>query len=195
MKNLLVAALLFIGAFAKTYKVGFAQDTLANDWRKAQADEAALAASKYDFIDFTLKDANGKVANQILHIDQFIDKGYDFIITSPSDAYMAGFVTQKAVDKGIKVILISRGVEGDGYTTFIAPDNTKIAKQAAEFMAQKMGGKGVVLMLQGVEGANTTTQRRQGFEEVLANYPEMSIIYKRGNFLRNDTMKVDGRAL
>jgi ribose transport system substrate-binding protein len=176
--------------FAYTYKIGFAQDTLANDWRKAQVDEAILQTSKYDFLTIDVKDAKGEVSKQILHIDEFIDKRYDFIVTSPIDATLTAAVTQKAIDKNIKVILISRGVDGEGYTTFIAPDNEKIARQAAEFMVKKMGAKGVILMLEGVEGATTTLQRRRGFEAVIAKYPQMSIIYRRGNFLRNDTMKV-----
>jgi ribose transport system substrate-binding protein len=190
MKAIVLICICFFELFAYTYKIGFAQDTLANDWRKAQVDEAVLQTSKYDFLTIDVKDAKAEVSKQILHIDEFIDKRYDFIVTSPIDAMLTAAVTQKAIEKGIKVILISRGVEGEGYTTFIAPDNEKIARQAAEFMVKKMGAKGVILMLEGVEGATTTRQRKKGFEEVIAKYPQMSIIYRRGNFLRNDTMKV-----
>lgn len=38
MRVIIIALLCMTLVFAKEYKIGFAQDTLANDWRKAQAD-------------------------------------------------------------------------------------------------------------------------------------------------------------
>jgi ribose transport system substrate-binding protein len=42
IKLLFVISLLLTFLEAKTYKIGFAQDTLSNDWRKAQADQLLL---------------------------------------------------------------------------------------------------------------------------------------------------------
>lgn len=189
MRVFIVAILLIVSFLeAKVYKVGFAQDTLANDWRKAQADAVESEASKYDFIDLSIKDAKGSVATQILHIEEFIESGFDFIITSPIDSKITSQVLKKALDRGIKVVLISRGVDSDNYTTFVRPNDAKIAKEAAEYLAKEMGYKGVVLMLQGVRGATTSSLRESGFEEVIREYPDMSIVKKRANYLRNDAM-------
>ncbi|QOG12531.1 substrate-binding domain-containing protein [Arcobacter sp. FWKO B] len=189
MKILIILFLTILTLNAKTYKIGFAQDTLENDWRKAQVEEAIKEVSKYPFLQIEIKDAKTKVANQILHIEQFIHDGVDFIITSPIDPHVTSLALQKAIDKGIKVILIDRGIYGDGYTTFISPDNKKIAKQAAEFIAKEMNYKGVVLMLKGLEKAMPTTQREAGFEEVISQYKDIKIIKKRANYLRTDAIK------
>lgn len=177
-------------ATAQTYKIAFIQDTLGNDWRKAQVDQAIVEALKYDFLDLDIRDADAKVAKQIYYIEQCIDRAYDFIITSPIDPKLSSMVLQKALEKDIKVILLSRGVDSDNYTTYIAPNNYQIGKQAARLLLKKMDYKGTVLMLQGIDGATPTRDREDGFEEVASQYEDIKIIKRRGNFLRNDTIKV-----
>lgn len=190
MKNLLV--LLFLGTllFAQNYKIGFAQDTFANDWRMAQVNEVKQEASKHQNLQLTVKNANTSLATQISDIEYFIDQDYDFIITSPIDAQIASFALKKAIDKNIKVILIDRGISSQDYTSFIRPDNKLIAKQAAKFMMKKMNGKGTILMLEGVKGATPTILRREGFEAITKNYPKIKIIKRTANFLRSDAINV-----
>lgn len=190
MRVLLIFIFLTFGTvFAKEYIVGFAQDTLANDWRAAQVEEVKNELAKYPNFKLIVKDAKGKVSNQIRDIQRFIDQGVDFIITSPKDAKITSLVLKKAINKGIKVILISRTIVTDDYTAFVAPDNYLIGKDAAKFLAKHMNYKGTVLMLQGVKGASSTQQREKGFEQVISQYPKMSIIKKRANYLRNDAIK------
>jgi len=193
-KNSIIKIALIVGLFlgiveAKVYKVGFAQDTLANDWRKAQVDEAVEYAKKYNFLELTVIDAKGSVANQIAAIEKFIKEDYDFIITSPISSSITSIVLKKAIEKGIKVILIDRGIQGDYYTSFIAPDNYKIAQQSAKYLLKKMNYKGTILMLQGVEGATPTILREKGFEDIAKNYENIKIIKVRGNYLRQDAIK------
>ncbi len=189
MKYLVLCLFLVTISFAKEYKIGFAQDTLANDWRKAQVEEAIKEVGKYDFLSITIKDAKSSMSKQILDIELFIKEDYDFIITSPIEPTITSLVLEKAIKKGIKVILIDRGIKGDAYTTFIAPDNYKIAKEAANYLLKKMNYKGTVLMLQGVSGATPTVLREKGFEEVAKEYKDIKIIKKRANYLRSDAIK------
>lgn len=176
--------------FAKEYIIGFAQDTLANDWRAAQVQEVKDEIAKYPNLKLIVKDANGKVSNQIRDIQRFIDQGVDFIITSPKDAKITSLVLKKAIDKGIKVILISRTIETDDYTAFVAPDNYLIGEEAGKFLAKKLNYKGTILMLEGVKGASSTIQRGEGFEKAVSGYPDIKIVKRRANFLRNDAIKV-----
>ncbi|MBE0491599.1 MAG: substrate-binding domain-containing protein [Sulfurospirillum sp.] len=129
------------------------------------------------------------MAQQIFAIERFINAEYDFIITSPIDPTITSSTLKKAIDKNIKVILISRNINGDNFTTFIAPDNHKIAQKAAHYLLKKLNYKGTILMLQGLEGVTTTNLRESGFEEVAKQYKEIKILKKRGNFLRGDAIK------
>ena len=106
MRILFITAFIIVAMFAKEYKVGFAQDTLANDWRLAQVNEVKEEIKKYPYLKLTVKDGKTNVANQIADIEYFIKHKYDFIITSPIDRDITSLVLKKAMDKGIKVILI-----------------------------------------------------------------------------------------
>jgi len=189
--RIIVALVFSIGlAWAEPFVVGFAQDTLANDWRKAQVDEAVKTADNYENMEIIVKDAGAKSTVQLLHIDEFIALGVDGIITSPFDTPLMAKALTKAQEKGIKVVLISRKISADSYDLFIAPDNFNIAKRAGEFLLEEMDYEGTVLMLQGVDGVSTTKAREDGFEAVASQYPKVKIIKRRGNFLRSDTIGV-----
>ncbi|MBN2782563.1 MAG: substrate-binding domain-containing protein [Campylobacterales bacterium] len=176
--------------FAKEYVIGFAQDTLANDWRAAQVQEVRDEVAKHPHLKLIVKDAKGKVSNQIRDIQRFINDEVDFIITSPIDAKVTSLVLKKAIDKGIKVILISRGVQTQDYDVFISPNNYQIAKDSAKYLLKQMNYKGVVLMLEGVKGATSTLERTKGFEEVASNYKDIKVVKRRANYLRSDAIKV-----
>ncbi|MEA3290047.1 MAG: substrate-binding domain-containing protein [Campylobacterota bacterium] len=190
MKSFLIIIILIISSYAREYKVGFAQDTFANDWRMAQVNEVKKEVSKYPFLSLTVRDAQASVATQISDIEYFIQNNYDFIITSPINPSLTSLVLKKAIDKNIKVILIDRGIKSNNYTTFIRPDNIQIAQKAAKFMMEKMDGKGTILMLEGIKGATPTIKRAEGFENITNKYPDIKIIKKRANFLRADAIEV-----
>lgn len=176
--------------FSKEYVVGFSQDTLANDWRLAQVKQVQEAVKEYPFLKLIIKDAKGKLSKQIRDIEEFIEDGVDFIITSPIDTKVTSLVLQKALSKGIKVILLSRTIHTSDYTVFIAPNNYQIGKQAGEFLAKRLNKKGTILMLQGIAGASSTIQREEGFLEAIKKYPQIEVIQQRANYLRSDAIKV-----
>lgn len=190
LMKLFLLLLLPLSLFAKQYIIGFSQDTLSNDWRLAQVKQVKKEVNKYQNLKLYIKDANAKVSKQIRDIEEFINQGVDFIIASPKDAKITSLVLKKAMEKGIKVILISRTISSDDYTVFIAPDNYKIGQDAAKLLVKKLNGRGTILMLQGVQGASSTIQRKNGFLDIVKKYPDINVILRRGNYLRNDAIKV-----
>lgn len=190
MKVLLILVLFIASVYSKEYKVGFAQDTLANDWRVSQVNDVKKNIDKYPNISLTVKDAKASVSNQIAHIEYFINNNYDFIITSPINSKISSLVLKKAIRKGIKVILIDRGIDSSDYTIFITPDNRLIANRAAEYMAKKLKGDKTILILEGIDGATPTLERSSGFLSIIEKYPNIKVIKRRANFLRADAINV-----
>jgi ribose transport system substrate-binding protein len=173
----------------RRYVVAFAQDTLENDWRMAQMRELQAAFAAYPFIEFVYSDGQGQTARQIQNIEDFLYRKVDLLITSPRDAEALAPVVERVYQAGIPVILLTRRVASEYYTSFIHPDDLQIARQAGEYLARRLNGKGRVLMLQGVPSATTAQQRSQGFLEVLANYPEITVTTRVGNYLRNEALR------
>jgi ABC-type sugar transport system substrate-binding protein len=173
---------------APAYVIAFAQDTMDNDWRKAQVLETLNELKKHPQVEFVFSDAEANAALQAQHIDEFITKGVDIIITSPRDKNTLSPVIKKAYKKGIPVILLDRGIDGDDYTCFIHPENRPIARSAAEFLVSRLNQKGRILMLEGVPGATPTIHRSEGFLDVVSQYPEIKVIRKVANYLRSDAI-------
>ncbi len=171
------------------YYIGFAQDTLGNDWRLAQVMEVKRALAEYPQVRFEYTDAQGSTALQAKHIEDLVNRGVDLLITSPRDRHALSQVIEWVYSQGIPVILLSRGIEGEGYTSFIHPGNLAIGRATGEYLAQRLEGKGRVLMLEGVPGASTTLYRTRGFLEAVADYPGITVERRVGNYLRADAIR------
>lgn len=175
---------------ARTFVVGFAQDTLANDFRAAQVRQLAAAFARRPHINFVFSDGEGSTAKQISDVEEFISRRVDLLIVSPRDANALAPAIERAAIRGIPVMLLTRMAATERYTTFVAPDDRAIARHAADFLARELGRKGRVLVLQGVPTASTAIARTEGFAEGIARYPKMSIAaVVPGNYLRADALK------
>ena len=103
----------------KTYLVGFAQDTMGNDWRIAQVRGLEREFIKYPFIKFFYTNAKGQTAGQIKDIEDMINMNVDVLVTSPRDVKIMVPVISRAYKKGIPVVLISRRIEIDDFTIMV----------------------------------------------------------------------------
>jgi len=192
----LAAAIYFVPsvqavAAERTYIIGFAQDNMGNDWRAAQVHAVEQALSKYDNVKFVYTDAAGSVAQNIQDIEDLADQGMDLLIVSPRNPQAMTPVISALYDRNIPVVLLTRKMTNDKYTTFISPNDFQIASQAADQVAAASGGKAKILMLQGVPTATTAVQRTQGFIERMKAHPGMSIVdIIPANYQRAEAVKV-----
>ena len=168
--------------------VAFAQDTLSNDFRKAQVFEVREALRDYPWITFTYADAKGQTSLLIRQIDQFIQQRVDLLILGTNDEDAVVPVVAKAYQGGIPVIVLDRGISGDQYTTFINSDNIRIGSIGAEYIARRLGHTGTVLLFEGLQKADVTQLRSQGFLNEMAKYPAIKVIKRTGNYLRKDAV-------
>lgn len=180
----------------KTYRVAFAQDTLTNDWRKAQTLGLEEGFKHHPEVRFAYTDANGNSARQIQDIEDLVGKGLDLLITSPRDAELMSPVVAKVMARGIPVLLLSRRISGDTYTSFIRADNRAIARQAAQRLAQRLKGKGAILILQHIPTTTPAIERTEGFLEELKKHPRLSVAaIKRADSLRDKAILAVEEAL
>lgn len=168
--------------------IAFAQDTMANDFRKAQVVEVRDNASKYPQLKFVYSDAKGQTSLLIHHIEEFIAAKADLIVVGTNDENAVVPVVAKAYRQGIPVIILDRGIKGDQYTTFINSDNIKIGKIGAEYIAARLHGKGKVLLFEGLQKADVTKLRTKGFMDEMSKHEGISVIKRTGNYLRKDAI-------
>ena len=168
--------------------IAFAQDTMANDFRKAQVFEVRDALAANPDITFTYSDAKGQTSLLIRQIEKFILAKVDLIIVGTNHADAVIPVVSKAYKHGIPVIILDRGINSSDYTTFINSDNIKIGGIGADYIAKRLEGKGVVLLLEGIKEADVTQLRSKGFLDEITKYPDIKIIKRTGNYLRRDAI-------
>ena len=168
--------------------IAFAQDTMSNDFRKAQVFEAKDAASKYKDIKFVYSDAKGQTSLLIKQIEKFILDKVDVIIVGTNDAQAVVPIISKAYEQGIGVIILDRGIDGTNYSSFINSDNIKIGKIGAEYLAKQLNGKGEILLFEGLQKADVTHLRTKGFMDEISKYKDIKVIKRTGNYLRKDAI-------
>lgn len=168
--------------------IAFAQDTLKNDFRQAQVAEVREAVATHPELSFVYSDAQGQTSLLIRQIEQFITQKVDVLVLGTNDERAVVPVVSKAYKAGIPVIVLDRGIQGRDYTTFINSDNVQIGAMGAGFIADKLKGKGLVLLFEGLQSADVTHLRSQGFLGVMAKHPGIKVIKRTGNYLRKDAL-------
>ncbi|MFN8139216.1 MAG: substrate-binding domain-containing protein [Fimbriimonadales bacterium] len=155
----------------------FSQANSQDPWRQVfDAEMKSAAAAAGDKIQFEMAEAHDDPQTQISQVEAFLLKNPKALLISPASESLTA-ICAKAFDKGIPVIVLDRGVEGEKYTTRIAGDNLKIGNSAAEYIGQKLGGKGTVLIIQGIQSTTATEDRQNGALDVFkAKYPGIKLI-------------------
>ncbi len=169
----------------KKHVVAFAQDSMADSWRAAQVHDLKNALAQYPDIEFIYTDARGDIARLVQDIEDLAAKGVDVLVTSPPHAEQLREPIARVYRRGIPVILLTRRVNGEEFTQFIAPDNHAIARQAARYLARRLKGQGRILMLQGVPASSSANERTEGFLQELTHWPGLKVAaIKPANYQR-----------
>ncbi|MDQ8702788.1 substrate-binding domain-containing protein [Streptomyces sp. LHD-70] len=166
------------GPAGTTTKVGMSLSTLNNPFF-VQMKKGAQAEAEKAGVELTVTDAQNDPSQQANQLQNFSGEGMKSIVVNPVDSDAAG-PSVRAANKGdIPVIAVDRGVNKAKTTTFVASDNVAGGKQAAKTLAEKLGGKGTVVTLQGTPGASASRERGQGFAEGIKAYPGIKVVAKQ----------------
>lgn len=188
MLPILTVSALSASLQAQSKTIAFAQDTMGNDFRKAQVFEVRDAAAKHPDIKFVYSDAKGQTSLLIRQIKGFIESKADLIVIGTNDEKAVVPIVSQAYKSGIPVIVLDRGIQGSDYTTFINSDNIKIGALGAEYIAKRLNGKGKVLLFEGIQTADVTQLRSKGFLDEIKKHKGISVIKRTGNYLRKDAI-------
>lgn len=150
-------------------KVGFSQCDNGNSWRIAETESMQDTAKEFG-AELVYTDASGDIAKQASDIEDMVAQGVDYLVVAPQEEDGLQAALKSAMEKGIPVILVDRGVNGeagDVYTTAIMSDFVWEAEQVAKKFIEVSGGKGNCVILQGTQGATSTNDRQKGFMDAI----------------------------
>jgi ribose transport system substrate-binding protein len=147
------------------------------------------AYAKANNIDVLWNSANLDVSTQANQVDQFINAGVDAIVVVPVQADSLAPQVAAAKAKKIPFLAVNAGLNSSDLAGTVLPNDVKAGEQEMQMMADKLGGKGNLVVLQGPLGQSGELDRTKGIQNVLAKYPNMKILAKdTANWKRDEAV-------
>jgi ABC-type sugar transport system substrate-binding protein len=122
--------------------------------------------------------SNEDKLKQINGVQDLVARGVKGILISPIDATGVNAAYDAAATGKVPIVSVARGSTSPNQTLHVAMDEKQIGRDIAEWTAKKIGGKGKVAMLLGPSGAPTFRNLAEGYNEVMAKYPGIQIVFK-----------------
>jgi ribose transport system substrate-binding protein len=185
---------------AGPYRIAVVNGFVGNTWRiqmiktaKAFAEQAGI---KEDIKELKVISTGTDVAAQLGAMEDFINQGYDAIVTiavSPE-----GFDRViKLADKNNVIVVPFDNVLDTDKVMMVNEDQVELGRQPAEFLIKEMGKKeGKILEVRGLPGNSVDRDRHVGFRKVMeAEGNKFQIVEVVGNWDDGTAQKVTADAI
>lgn len=147
--------------------------------------QGAESAAKALGVDLIVQAAEREVdvEKQMQIVENLIQRKVSAICIAPSGSKEIVPAILKANEAKIPVLAIDTRVDkkalaesGATVLTFIGSDNKEGGRIAGEYIAEKLGGKGNVAILEGIPGHETGDARLNGFHEAIERFRGIKIV-------------------
>jgi len=163
----------------RAFKIGMANFSQCCPYFIGMNNAVLEEAGAYSNITVISTDANGDAAKFQSDIEDLIAQGIDGIIISGAWLEQAPAALDALAAAGIPTVLVDRQFGGGGgaYTSYVGPENFTIGVQDGQYIADRLGGQGVVVQLRGGPADNSIgLNRSNGMLSVVQSYPGMSVV-------------------
>jgi len=109
-------------------------------------------------------------------VDDLIQKKVDGIVLVPVDSVGMVAAVKRANAAGIPVACANTRLEGAEIVTFTAVENYDGMKIVTEYMVEKLGRKGKIVILEGEPGSQTAIDIARAQRDVISKYPEIELL-------------------
>ncbi len=115
-------------------------------------------------------------------VEALVAQGYNGLMVFPLDASGANALYEEVVAKGVPVINYGAATQTPTPASFtVATDVKAAAMIATEKVIEAMGGKGGILNVLEIVTDPNTILRKEGVEETVAKYPDVTIVQTIGD--------------
>jgi ribose transport system substrate-binding protein len=145
--------------------------------------------AKDNNIELVWNSANLDVSTQANQVDSLINQGVNAIIVVPVQADSLGPQVASAKAKGIPLVPVNAALDSKDIAGNVQPDDVAAGAQEMQMMADRLGGKGNIVILQGPLGQSGELDRSKGIEQTLAKYPDIKVLAKdTANWKRDEAV-------
>lgn len=133
-------------------------------------------ASQYSNVTIISTDANGDAAKLNSDIEDLITQKVDGIIISGAWLEQLPSAMDSIKAAGIPVVLVDRQWTS-GYTSYVGPNNFTIGQQNGQFIVDRLGGQGVLVVLKGGPADNSIgLNRTNGMLDIVSQITGITVI-------------------
>jgi ribose transport system substrate-binding protein len=131
------------------------------------------------------------VAEQAKLVEDAIRNTPDAIVFDPVDNEKLVSAIEKINAANIPVVEVTDRSTGGKFVSRVLPDDYQIALAVARRLIKEMGGKGGVVILEGIAGNVTNTERLRGFNDAIKEAAAVKLLAsKSGNYQRKPAQDV-----
>lgn len=169
----------FVAKNPPPWKIGYASSYAGNTWRAAVMEELQNnIIPEWQGLgllsEVVITQSNLNDSQQIQQMRQLVDQGVDAIIVCCSNPTALNATVKYAADKGVPVFSLT------GYLTSEYSINSSVNYQVAGYeigkdMADQLGGKGKVLVVEGIPGTSGSDSQNRGVLAGLASAPGIEV--------------------
>ncbi len=162
------------------WKIGYASSYAGNTWRANVMDrlqkEIIPKWTKLGLVsEVVITQSNLDDTKQIQQMRQLVDQGVDAIIVCCSNPTALNQTVEYAHERGVPVF------SAVGYLTSPYAVNSSAnfmvgGNMMGEWMANEIGKKGNVLIVEGIPGTSASDSQDKGAKAALAKYPEINVV-------------------
>jgi ribose transport system substrate-binding protein len=152
------------------FRIALVNGYVGNAWRiqmvktaKAFAKDPAIAPL---IKEFKVVSTGTDIAAQLGAIEDFINQGFDGIVTLAVSPEGFDRVIRQANKKNVVIVPFDNVLDTDKVMQ-VNEDQLTMGRQWGEFIDKQLGGKGKVLEVRGLQGNSTERDRHVGFHEIM----------------------------
>ena len=182
------------------FVIGISNSLYGNIWRERMLESMKIVAEFYKakgmLKDTVVQQSGPDVQTQIQQIRNMISQGVDMILITPASATGLTGVIEEASDAGIPCMVFDAELLGDDreLALSIATDKFIETYRSQKYLAEKMGGKGNVVVMLGNAAYQPTQKRYEGTKAVLKEFPglkELTVVYGEWNQATSEAVMND----
>ena len=180
------------------YRIALANGFVGNTWRiqmiktlKAYAEQPDVAPM---IEELKVVSTGTDVAAQVAAIDNFINAGYDAILTIAVNPTAFGPVIRRANRAGVVLVPFDNVLDTDEVLQ-VNEDQKEMGRIMGRWLVNNAGASGKILEVRGLPGNSVDRDRHIGFREVLESSGKYDIVEVVGNWDDGTAQKVTADAI
>jgi ribose transport system substrate-binding protein len=135
------------------------------------------------------------VDEQKAMVEQVLKDRPDAVIFIPVDDVAMIDSVKKLNEAKIPVVLVSNPLLGS-FVTYVGADDFEIGYRQARYLFDTLGGKGKIVVIEGIPVAPTNRERVRGYKRALAEFPGIEVLASGvGNYQQPDARRVMAKFL